>query len=70
MMSELNRSVESGQSPETPVSVVIVNYEGREHLAHTLPAVNALEGVITEVILVDNSSSDGSLELARELCGG
>ena len=68
MMSELNRSVESGQSPETPVSVVIVNYEGREHLAYTLPAVNALEGVITEVILVDNSSSDGSLELARELC--
>ena len=68
MMNEAIRSLDSGQSPDTPVSVVIVNYEGREHLAHTLPAVKALDGVITEVILVDNSSSDGSLELVRELC--
>ena len=69
-MSEASQAVEQGLSPLTPVSVVIVNYEGRDHLAHTLPAVAALEGVITEVILVDNSSTDGSLELARELSPG
>ncbi|MDE0890961.1 MAG: glycosyltransferase family 2 protein [Planctomycetota bacterium] len=69
-MSEASQAVEQGLSPLTPVSVVIVNYQGRDHLAHTLPAVAALEGVITEVILVDNSSTDGSLELARELSPG
>ncbi len=70
MMSAASQAAGGGQSPDTPVSVVIINYEGREHLTHTLPAVDALEGVVTEVILVDNSSSDGSLELARELHPG
>ena len=50
MMSEASQAADQGQSPDTPVSVVIVNYEGREHLTHTLPAVDALEGVVTEVI--------------------
>jgi len=66
-MSEVSRQPERGLSQDTPVSVVIINYEGREHLTHTLPAVAALEGVVTEVILVDNSSTDGSVERAREL---
>jgi len=55
------------QSPTTPVSVVVVNYEGADHLKVTLPAVAALEGEVSEVIFVDNASSDESVELAREL---
>ena len=66
-MSEENTHAESGLTPMTPVSVVVVNYEGSEHLAHTLPAIAALEGDVTEVILVDNASTDDSVDRAREL---
>ena len=66
-MSDENNHDGSGLTPKTPVSVVVVNYEGSEHLAHTLPAVAALEGDVTEVILVDNASTDDSVARAREL---
>ena len=66
-MSDENNHDGSGLTPKTPVSVVVINYEGSEHLAHTLPAVAALEGDVTEVILVDNASTDDSVARAREL---
>ena len=66
-MSDENNHDGSGLTPKTPVSVVVVNYEGSEHLAHTLPAIAALEGDVTEVILVDNASTDDSVARAREL---
>ena len=66
-MSEANPHADSGLSPTTPVSVVVINYEGSAHLVHSLPAIAALEGEVTEVIFVDNASSDDSIERAREL---
>jgi GT2 family glycosyltransferase/glycosyltransferase involved in cell wall biosynthesis len=50
------------------VSLIVVNYNGRSVLPDCLASLAALEwprGAL-EVILVDNGSSDGSLELARQ----
>lgn len=47
------------------VSIVIVTWNGRQHLDACLSAVAAQEGVSAETILVDNASSDGTLEHVR-----
>lgn len=49
-----------------PVSVVVCNYNGEQHLPHCLDAVCALRGAVGEVIVVDNASSDRSRELLAE----
>lgn len=46
------------------VSIITVNWNGREHLSHLLPSVIPLGA--GEILLVDNGSSDGSLELVRD----
>ncbi len=52
------------------VSVVVVNYNGRHHLERCLPALMETRDVDVEVIVVDNASSDGSVEwLEREWPG-
>ena len=48
------------------VSVIIVNWNGRQHLETCLSAVAAQQGVTFEAILVDNGSTDGSVEFVRE----
>lgn len=50
-----------------PVSVVICNYNGADHLPPCLAALARLEGVIDEWILVDNQSTDASLEVVRSI---
>ena len=47
------------------VSVVIVTWNGRQHLDICLAAVAAQQGVATETIIVDNGSTDGTAELIR-----
>ncbi|MBK8974637.1 MAG: glycosyltransferase family 2 protein [Planctomycetes bacterium] len=47
------------------ISAVVVNWNGREHLARCLPALLAQEPAPGEVLLVDNASDDGSVELVR-----
>ena len=47
------------------VSVVVCNYNGEAHLDECLGAIQALRGPIDEIVLVDNQSTDGSLELVR-----
>jgi hypothetical protein len=47
--------------PAPEVSVVIVNYNGRHHLAQCLPSVLASQGFELELIVVDNASTDGSI---------
>ncbi|GJM22374.1 MAG: hypothetical protein DHS20C15_22890 [Planctomycetota bacterium] len=49
----------------TPVTVTVVNYNGAAFLGACLDHLAALRGEIAEVIVVDNASTDGSLELAR-----
>lgn len=48
------------------VSIVIVTWNGRHHLDACLSAVAAQTGVSTETILVDNASTDGTVEYVRE----
>jgi GT2 family glycosyltransferase len=49
------------------LSVVIVAHDSRAALERTLPALAAELDEDDEVIVVDNASTDGSAELAREL---
>lgn len=48
------------------VSIIVVNWNGRQHLETCLSAVAAQQGVQSETILVDNGSTDGSVEFVRE----
>ena len=55
------------QSSQTKVSVIIVNYNGISYLETCLCSVLAQNLPDFEVILVDNKSSDGSLEYVRRM---
>jgi GT2 family glycosyltransferase len=48
------------------VSVIIVNWNGRHHLAECLDSLAAQSFRDFEVILVDNGSTDGSVSFVRE----
>ncbi len=48
-----------------PVTLCIVNYNGARYLPATLDAVRAMRPRPTEVLLVDNASTDGGLALVR-----
>jgi GT2 family glycosyltransferase len=53
-------------TPGVLVSVVIVNWNGRQFLEACLNAVAGQDGVSAETILVDNASADGSVAFVRE----
>lgn len=54
-------------SGKTKVSVIIINYNGISYLETCIRSVLAQDISDFEVILVDNKSSDGSLEFARQM---
>jgi len=54
--------------PSVDVSVVVVNWNGREHLEVCLSSL-LRQNVAAEILLVDNASSDDSLALVRERFG-
>ena len=51
----------------SPATVAIVNWNGRQHLEACLPSVYALDypADALECVVVDNGSTDGSLEWLR-----
>ncbi len=49
-----------------PTTVVVINYNGKQHLEACLRSVQEAEGPIHEVILVDDSSTDGSVAFVQE----
>jgi GT2 family glycosyltransferase len=54
-------------SPSTPdVSVIVLNYNGRQWLGPCLIATRTQLAGRGELIFVDNASTDGSIELVRE----
>lgn len=50
---------------ERPVSLCLINYNGERHLEHSLGAARRSRLRFGEVLLVDNGSTDSSLELVR-----
>ena len=48
------------------VSVIIVNYNGKHHLEKCLRSLSKVDYKNYEIILVDNNSSDGSIEFVKE----
>ena len=54
-------------TPETLVSIIILNYNGREHLEACLSSLQDLEfpKQQLEIIVVDNGSTDGSLGFVK-----
>lgn len=57
----------SDQSSVAPrVSAVVLTYNGRELLGQMLPTLLAQSGVVFETVVVDDGSSDDTLEYLRE----
>lgn len=52
-----------------PLSVIVVNWNGRQHLAVCLDSLRRQTLAGIEIVLVDNGSSDDSLALVRERYG-
>jgi hypothetical protein len=60
----------AGSAPEPPfagplVSIIVVNKDGSEHLSALLPSLVNQDYANIELIMVDNASSDDSVELTR-----
>lgn len=56
----------ANRQPALQLSVIIVNYNVREFLDHALTSIRkAMKGIRGEVIVVDNASDDGSVEMLR-----
>jgi GT2 family glycosyltransferase len=60
-----------GDDSGVKLSYCVVNTNGREHLRACVAAIRAQRGaaVEAEILVLDNASSDGSLELLAELAG-
>jgi len=52
------------------VSIVIVNWNGAEILPECLRSLLRLNHNDIEIVIVDNGSTDGSVDIVREICGG
>ncbi len=48
-------------------SIIILNHNGREHIENCLTSVAALTDVPYELIVIDNGSTDGSVEYLRDV---
>lgn len=52
--------------PRPAISVAVLNYNGRDVLPGTLRSLEAVRGEETEIVVVDDGSSDGSPEWVEE----
>jgi GT2 family glycosyltransferase len=48
------------------VTICVINHNGQAELSKTLPALKTLTFPVTEIIVIDNNSTDGSREWLRE----
>jgi GT2 family glycosyltransferase len=61
----LRTEIDAGGMMPTPVSVVVLNFNRREELKITLTSILAQSHRTLEVIVADNASSDGSVQMVR-----
>lgn len=47
------------------ITVIVVNFNGRQHLVHCLAALQSQSRKADQIIVVDNGSTDGSAEFVR-----
>jgi len=59
----------SAYDPAVPVSVIVVNWNGRDHLDTCFASILAQALPDVELIMVDNGSSDGSIDHVRARFG-
>ena len=52
-------------SADPDISVIVVSWNGRRHLEACLRAVEGQRDVRTEIVLVDNGSTDGTVDFVR-----
>lgn len=52
------------------LSVVVVTFNSEAHIERCLASVEAIEGLRTEVVVVDNASTDGTVELLSTIGSG
>lgn len=69
MLDSPNKPSHSSERPRSTASVrtavVIANWNGREYLARCLPALSAQTYQDFQIVVVDNGSTDGSIEWIR-----
>jgi len=51
------------------ISIVVINFNGKKYLEETIPAIFELNYPNYEILLVDNGSTDGSIEFVKKLDG-
>ena len=60
----INSKIHRSASPD--ISVIIPFYNVEDYIEECLNSVIAQKGVRTEIILVDDGSTDGSVEIAKD----
>ncbi len=53
-------------APVESATVVVINYNGREHLEDCLSSVTAARGPVHEILFVDDASTDSSADFVQE----
>lgn len=69
MQNNVSASTDLKKAPDVPnplISVLLVNYNGLRHLSDCLSSLNNQTFTDIEIVLVDNNSSDGSVEWIRK----
>lgn len=69
MGNRQERQALTAYDPDVALSAIVVNWNGREHLEVCLGSLLAQTLAGLEVVLVDNGSSDGSLDFVRQRFG-
>ena len=62
-MAEPNQRSDGAASPLGPISAVVVNYQGEAYLEACIRSIQAQSLPVAELIVVENASTDGSLNL-------
>jgi len=69
-MSEVRIILKEDIIEKPLVCVIVLNYNGRDHLGYCLPSLTATDYPNYQIIVIDNASSDSSADMVPILCPG